>query len=251
MTKSQKEQVYKCIVQYEGTRYQGWQKQTSIDNTIQGKLESLLSKMCDTKIEVHGSGRTDSGVHALGQVISFSCDTKKEPEEILEYMNLYLPEDIAIISVEKMPSRFHARLHAKSKTYRYRVLNSKIPHIFDRRYTYQVPEYLKVEKMQEATTYLIGTHDFKSFTSNKRGKKSTVRTISSIDIKKEGQEIIFTFKGDGFLYHMIRILVGTLLEVGTGKRSPESMKDIIAKKNREASGALVPGKGLTLMEVRY
>lgn len=254
-------QNYKAVLQYEGTRYQGWQKQDSTHNTIQGKLEELLSRLEGSKVGVQGSGRTDAGVHAAGQVINFRLKTEKSPAQIMEYMNFYLPEDIGVISVEKADERFHSRLNAKEKTYCYRVLNTGVPHVFDRRYVHVVEEKLDVEKMRQAAALLEGTHDFKAFTSNKRSKKSTVRTMDSITIERrksvfgnregEKDEIYFTFKGNGFLYHMVRIIMGTLLEVGTQKKKPEEIADILAKGKRENAGELVPAKGLTLMEVRY
>ncbi len=251
---------FKVILQYEGTRYQGWQKQESTDNTIQGKLEALLSKMAESKVEIQGSGRTDAGVHAIGQVANFHVNTDKTPDEIMEYMNRYLPEDIAVIGIAEVSERFHSRLNAKGKTYCYRVINTKVPHVFDRRYAHVVTEKLDVEAMIKAASYLEGTHDFKAFTSNRRSKKSTVRTIDSIGIervstplfpKEKQDEIRFTFSGDGFLYHMVRILTGTLLEVGLHQRKPEEMVEILNSGLRENAGELVPAKGLTLMEVRY
>lgn len=252
---------FKIILQYEGTRYQGWQKQDSTENTIQGKLETLLSKMAGSKVEIQGSGRTDAGVHAVGQVANFHIDTDKTAKQIMEYMNFYLPEDIAVVDIEEVGERFHSRLNAKGKTYCYRVLNTPVPHVFDRRYVHVTEEELDIEAMQKAASYLIGTHDFKAFTSTKKSKKSTVRTIESIEIKRtdtlfpaysgEKGEIRFTFKGNGFLYHMVRILMGTLLEVGMHKRKPEEMQDILDSGLRENAGFLVPAKGLTLMEVRY
>ncbi len=241
----------KVILQYEGTRYQGWQRQESTGNTIQGKLEALLTKMCGRKVEVDGSGRTDAGVHAFGQVANFHIETEQATEEIMDYMNTYLPEDIAVISIEEVPERFHSRLNAKGKTYQYRVLNSRIPHIFDRRYVYELPEELDVEAMREAAQLLCGTHDYRAFTSNKRSKKSTVRTVDSIEIERMGDEICFTFKGNGFLYHMVRIMMGTLLEVGLHKREAAQMTKLLTDGTREDAGMLVPAKGLTLVEVRY
>lgn len=252
---------FRMILQYEGTRYQGWQKQESTENTIQGKLEALLSKMEGAKVEVQGSGRTDAGVHALGQTANFHIDTDKTPEQIMEYMNFYLPEDIAVVSMEEVSERFHSRLNAVGKTYCYRVLNTQIPHVFDRRYVHVVSEKLDVEAMKKAASYLEGTHDFKAFTSNKRSRKSTVRTIESIEIEKtsssfcvpgeEKAEIKLTFSGNGFLYHMVRIMVGTLLEVGMHKRKPEEMAELLCSGLRENAGELAPAKGLTLLEVRY
>ena len=243
---------FKMILQYEGTRYQGWQRQASTDNTIQGKLETLLSKMAGTSIEVCGSGRTDAGVHAFGQVANFHGDIQMEPEEIMDYMNFYLPEDIAVVSLKEVSERFHSRLNVTGKTYCYRVLNTKIPHVFDRRYVHVVEEKLDVEAMEKAAEYLLGTHDFKAFTSNKRSKKSTIRRMDEIRIEQvSGDEIRFWYSGNGFLYQMVRIMTGTLLEVGLHKRKPEEAAEILASKSREKAGELVPAKGLTLMEVRY
>ena len=204
---------YRAVLQYEGTRYQGWQKQITTDNTIQGKLEALLSKMTGDVVEVNSSGRTDAGVHAYGQVISFSCDTDKSPDEIMEYMNQYLPEDIGVLSVVVAGERFHARLNATGKIYRYRVLNSKVPKVFDRKFVFQVPEALDLEAMKKGISYLEGKHDFKAFTAKKNTKKSTVRTIHEIKMEEIEGELVFTFYGDGFLYHMVRILMGTLIEI--------------------------------------
>ncbi|MBO5291853.1 MAG: tRNA pseudouridine(38-40) synthase TruA [Lachnospiraceae bacterium] len=248
---------YKMVLQYEGTRYQGWQKQESTANTIQGKLEAILTKMTGVPTEIQGSGRTDAGVHALGQVANFHIEERLVEsgqltvDGMMKYINCYLPEDIAVISLEEVPERFHSRLNAREKTYCYRVLNSDIPHIFDRRYVFEMPEKLDIPAMREAAAVLVGEHDFKSFTSNKRGKKSTVRCIREIRIERVEDEIRFTYRGNGFLYHMVRILTGTLLEVGRGERRPEEMQGILNAKNRECAGCLVPGKGLTLVEVKY
>ena len=242
---------FKFTLQYEGTRYQGWQRQESSGNTIQGKLEALLSKMCGQPVRVQGSGRTDAGVHAAGQVANAHMETDKTPEEILEYMNTYLPEDIAVIRVEEVAERFHSRLNAKGKTYCYRVINSVLPNVFDRRYTYRIAERLDVEAMREAAGLLCGTHDFSAFTSAGRSKKSAVRTLEEIRIEARGEEIDFYFSGNGFLFHMVRILMGTLIEVGLGRRGAGEMTEILNSRKREMSGALVPACGLTLMEVRY
>lgn len=242
---------FKVTLQYEGTRYQGWQKQESTDNTIQGKLEALLSRMAGSKVEIQGSGRTDAGVHAAGQVANFHLDTDQSPSQIMDYMNFYLPEDIAVISIEEVPERFHSRLNAKGKTYLYRVINSPVPHIFDRKYAWTVEEKLDVDAMRKAAAFLEGTHDYKAFTSLKKSKKSTVRTVERILIEEVEDEIRFTFNGDGFLYHMVRIMMGTLIEVGLHKKKPEEITGIFEKGLRENAGELVPAKGLTLLEVRY
>ena len=202
-------------------------------------------------MEIQGSGRTDAGVHARGQVANAHLETRMTPEEIRDYMNRYLPEDIGVLSVEMVPDRFHSRLLAKGKTYCYQVINSGIPHVFDRRYAYVYKEKLDVGAMRRAAEQLTGAHDFAAFTSAKKSKKSTVRTIDSITIEQEGDILRFLFSGDGFLFHMVRILMGTLLEVGEGKRRPEEMAGILAGRDRSLAGPLVPAVGLTLMEVRY
>lgn len=242
---------FKIVLQYDGTRYQGWQRQISTDNTIQGKLEALLSKMCGAPIEIQGAGRTDAGVHALGQAASFHMDTDKTPEEIMAYMNAYLPEDISVISCEEKLERFHARLNAKGKVYRYCIWNSASKPVFRRKYVHQVPGKLDMAAMKQAAAFLLGTHDYQSFTSAKRGRKSTVRTVDSIEIERSGEEVLFTFKGNGFLYHMVRIMMGTLIETGLGIRKAEDIPGILEAKDRSKSGHLIPGKGLTLMEVTY
>ena len=242
---------FKIILQYEGTRYQGWQRQESTQNTIQGKLERLLSRIAGEPVELQASGRTDAGVHARGQTANFHMDTQLSPEVLMERINAYLPEDIGVISIEEVPERFHSRLNAKGKTYRYRVLNSAVPHVFDRRYVYAFPEKLDVEAMRRAARLLCGTHDYRAFTSAKRSRKSTVRTVDAIEIERIGDELWFTFSGNGFLFHMVRILMGTLLEVGTGKRDAEEMTLLLENGRREDAGPLVPACGLCLMEVRY
>lgn len=241
----------RLLLQYDGTRYQGWQRQESSENTIQGKLERLLSQMCGEPIEVLGSGRTDAGVHARGQEANFHTESEMSVEEMLEYINTYLPEDIAVLKVTEAAPRFHSRLNACGKCYRYQIVNSSIPDVFLRKYAWEFPEELDVDAMRRAAQYLLGEHDYKSFTSAKKGKKSTVRRIDAIEIEQRDSLITFTFRGNGFLYHMIRILMGTLLEVGTGRRTPESMTELLEAGSRDRAGMLVPAKGLTLMEVYF
>jgi len=241
----------RLLLQYEGTKYQGWQRQKSSDNTIQGKLEKLLERMCGETVELAASGRTDAGVHAVGQVANFHTNSDMTLHEMQEYCNRYLPEDIAVIEISEAAPRFHSRLNARGKCYCYRVINSSIPNVFWRRYAQEVPETLDIQAMNQAAALLLGEHDYKSFTSAKKGKKSTVRRIDEITIEREGDLLTFTFVGNGFLHHMIRILMGTLLEVGMGKRTPESMTALLEAQNREMAGMLVPAKGLTLMKVFY
>ena len=244
---------FRILVQYEGTRYQGWQRQDSTGNTIQGKLEMILAKMTGLDfVQVDGSGRTDAGVHARGQVANFKIDTALSAQEVMDYLNHYLPEDIGVTSIQEVPERFHSRLNAKGKTYCYRIWNSSMPCVFERRYVYELPEQLDLDAMRAAASCFVGKHDFKAFTSNRKSKKSTVRTIDAIQIENVGKEIVITYSGDGFLYHMVRILTGTLIEVGLGQRSPASVGALLAQNAaRELSGVLVPAKGLCLVEVRY
>lgn len=241
----------RLLLQYEGTRYQGWQRQGSTENTIQGRLEALLGRMCEESVELSASGRTDAGVHALGQVANFHTNCPMTAKEMLLYINRYLPEDIAVTEVSEAPPRFHSRLNAKGKQYRYLVLNSSVPDVFLRRYALQVTEPLNVAAMEQAARYLEGEHDFASFTSARKGKKSTVRRLDSISVEREGKLLSFTFTGNGFLHHMVRIFVGTLLEVGEGKRDADSIPALIEAKNRQLAGALAPSRGLTLMKVFY
>ena len=235
---------------YDGTRYNGWQRQVSHDNTIQGKLETALSRILGEPIEISASGRTDTGVHARGQVANFHTQSPMDCPELLAQLRRYLPEDIGIYSCREVSPRFHARLNALEKTYQYRLWNSEQPCVFERRYVAVMEETLDLEKMRAAAELLIGTHDFSAFCANKKMKKSTVRTIKSFDIQRVGDEIRFTVTGNGFLHNMVRILVGTLIEVGRGERAAESIPALFGAK-REEAGFLAPGKGLCLMEVRY
>jgi tRNA pseudouridine38-40 synthase len=235
---------------YDGTRYKGWQRLTGVDNTIQGKIEAALSRILEEDIEISGSGRTDAGAHALGQVANFHCVSELSCQEILCQLRRYLPEDIGIYSCKEVSERFHARLNAVRKTYRYRVWNSQMPCVLERRQVYIVPEQLDVEKMRKAAAYFIGEHDFSAFNANKKMKKSTVRRIDSIEIRQVGEELQFFYTGNGFLYNMARIITGTLLEVGLGKRNEDSIPALFGGK-REDAGFLVSAQGLCLMEVEY
>lgn len=236
---------------YDGTRYKGWQRLKGEENTLQGKLETALSRILGEPIEVSGSGRTDAGAHALGQVASFHCENPMDCGALLEQLRRYLPEDMGIYSCEEAEPRFHARLNAKKKTYCYRVWNSDAPCVFERRYVYRVEEALDMGAMALACEKFLGSHDFSAFSSNKHVKKSNVREIYDFTVKRVGPEIRFTVTGNGFLYNMVRIMVGTVLEVGMGRRDPAEIPEILAGKSREAAGYTVPAKGLCLMEVSY
>lgn len=244
-------QNYKMLIQYDGTRYNGWQKQKKNENTIQGKLEDVLSRYEGKTVGVHGAGRTDAGVHALGQVAQFRLDEEKDPQEICDYFNEYLPDDIGVISVEKAASRFHSRYNASQKHYRYRIGTNKALHVFDRKYVYEYKGKLDLEAMKVATIQLRGEHDFSSFNGNSRMKKSRVKTIYNILITEKEGEIDIDFFGSGFLQYMVRILVGTLIEVGEGRRDAQSMDKLLEAKDRKLAGPTAPACGLVLVEVKY
>ena len=242
---------YKIIIQYDGSRYKGWQVQNSTNMTIQGKLQSVLSQITGQEIEVIGSGRTDAGVHAYGQVANFHVPNQFNAQEILDYLNQYLPMDIAVISIEEVDERFHARFHATRKTYAYRIHRSNIPNVFERKYMYTYTEPLDINVMKEAASILIGTHDFMSFCGNKKMKKSTVRTITNINIEEYENELRISYTGDGFLQQMIRILTGTLIEVGNGMKQVSDIHRILESRDRANAGYTVPAEGLSLQSVEY
>ncbi len=280
---------YRITISYDGTRYSGWQKQGNTENTIQGRIEHILSKWTKESIEIHGSGRTDAGVHALGQVANFKTKRNLPAEDILNHLNQYLPQDIRILTACETESRFHARLNASRKHYQYRIDNGSIANIFERKYLTRFTDrdyfYGLAEKqekvysfcpktairtdnlippdqirhidydlaiMRQAAEILIGEHDFKSFCDNKHMKKSTVRKIDQIHISEDASHVMtFDFYGNGFLYHMVRILTGTLLEVGIGLKKPEEMYTILQALSRTAAGFTAPPQGLFLMDVTY
>lgn len=242
---------FKLTLCYDGSRYKGWQKQGNTDNTIQGKLETLLSRLLEQEIELAGSGRTDAGVHARQQVCSFRADTAMSVDALLEAIRRYLPEDIGALALEIAPPRFHARLSCREKTYRYRIWNSDLPNVFEWKYLLPYPGILDVQAMEKAAALLCGEHDFSSFCANRHLKKSAVRCLRSISFHRDGPELSLYFTGNGFLHHMVRILTGTLLEVGSGQREAESMPEILRAKDRSAAGATAPAQGLTLWEIRY
>ena len=286
---------YKITVQYEGTRYKGWQKQPRIDNTIQGKLETLLSRLLDTDIEVFGAGRTDAGVHALGQVANFWVSEERLNEKkekfpslkaswsstaaraqamasagknetsgsrrsalvlsqdtmLLEALNHYLPDDIAIPKIVRASDRFHARYLTSSKWYRYRIRITPYPDVVNRRFLWQYGEDLDTDAMVRASRALIGTHDFTSFCGLKM-KKSAVRTITKINISRpDADTIVLDYYGDGFLNHMVRLLTGELVEVGSGRAPESSIQMILEAQKKGAACHTAPASGLTLMEVNY
>lgn len=241
----------KLTIQYDGTRYDGWQRQGNTDNTLQGRLEGVLSRMVGKPVEIQGAGRTDAGVHARGQVASVHLPEGYTPLEVQNYLNRYLPEDVAVVDVVEVGERFHARLSATGKEYRYHIRMGSVPDVFARKYQYRVEEPLDLAAMERAAGYLTGKHDFRSFCGNRRFKKSTVREVFHIGVEVCGSDLTLVYRGDGFLYNMVRILTGTLLEVGLGQRTPESMVDILEARERTAAGKTAPAQGLVLQEVYY
>lgn len=241
----------KMMIKYEGSKYRGWQRLGDTDLTIQGKIENVLSKMTEEKIEIIGSGRTDAGVHALGQIANFKTNSQMPIDRIREYLYKYLPEDIVIESLEEVDERFHARYNAVSKTYIYKIWNYKYHDPFLRKQFMHIPGKLNIAAMQEAANYLIGEHDFSSFTTLKSKKKSKVREIHSIEIIKKDKNVYIIVNGNGFMHNMVRIIVGTLLEVGQNKMKANDVKYILTKKDRQLAGPTVTAQGLYLSEVKY
>ncbi len=238
-------------IAYDGSRYHGWQRLGGDEMTIQGKLEHVLGEFCGHRVEINGAGRTDAGVHARGQVASVPLAVDASPEELMAYCNRYLPEDIAVTDCRVAPERFHARLNARAKRYTYRIRTAGYPDVFARRFQYAAPGALDLDAMRRAAADLTGTHDFKAFCGNKRMKKSTVRTIYSIDFVETDGPLELRYYGDGFLQYMIRILSGTLLEVGQGVRPAGDMGRILASLDRAEAGPTLPARGLTLEKVEY
>ncbi len=241
----------KLTIQYDGTRYKGWQKQDNTEMTVQGKVEAVLNRMTGEDIEVTGSGRTDAGVHAMGQVANFKTESSFSLKEIKDFLYTYLPDDIVVAYAEEVDERFHSRYNAASKKYMYRIWNDKYHNPFWRKYAVHVQESLNIKEMKKAAEYLIGEHDFSSFTTLKSKKKSKVRNIYSIEITKNDSLIDIVVHGNGFLYNMVRIIVGTLLEVGLGNMKADKVKEILDKQDRKYAGSTAIAKGLYLLEVEY
>lgn len=242
---------YRLTLSYDGTRYRGWQKQGNTGCTIQEKIETALSRLLEENVEIAGSGRTDAGVHARMQVCSFRIKQMIDCEEALRRLRQVLPEDIGALALEEASSRFHARLSCIGKTYCYRVQTTETPDVFTRRFVLPYPGQLDRAAMEKAADALCGEHDFSAFCSLKNSKKSNVRRLESITFHEAEGELHIFFTGDGFLYNMVRILTGTLLEVGLGKRAPEEMGAILASRERAQAGPTAPALGLTLWEVRF
>lgn len=241
----------KMIITFDGFKYKGWQKQKDTDLTIQGKIEAVLSKMTGEDIQLIGCGRTDSGVHAENYIANFHTKCALSTDTILDYLYEYLPEDIGIKAIEEVPERFHARYNVISKTYVYKINNNKYRDVFARKYTYHLAETLNLAEMKKASEVLIGSHDFQSFTNSRNSDKSTIRTINHINITEKNSHLVIEVNGNGFLWNMVRIIVGTLIEVGKGKLKAIDVEKILNEKKRWEAGPLAQAKGLFLRDVQY
>ena len=240
----------KLTIAYDGTNYCGWQVQPN-GITVEEVVNKALKKLTGEDIQVIGASRTDSGVHALGNVAVFDTYTTIPPERISYALNQRLPEDIVIVKSEEVAEDFHPRYCDCSKTYEYHILNTRIPIPTKRLTNYFVSYDLDVEKMRKAAGYLIGEHDFVSFCNVRTDVEDTVRTVTELEILKDGEEITIRISGNGFLYNMVRIIVGRLIRVGRGFYEPEKVKEILEAKDRKAAGVTAPPHGLILAEIRY
>lgn len=238
----------KITIEYIGTAYAGWQKQEG-EKTIQGEIEKALKKITGQDIEIFGSGRTDSGVHAFGQVANFMIDTKIPPDKIKFALNQKLPEDISIIDSRQVPDEFHSRFSAKSKTYVYRIQTGEVKRAFEKNRAYHVYRALDIEKIKSASKEFLGEHDFSAFKTEGSSAKNFVRIIYAIDIRQDRDLVEIEISGNGFLYNMVRIIVGTLIEIGKGREY--DISDILLQKNRQNAGPTAPAQGLYLKSVAY
>lgn len=243
----------KLVLEYDGSRYDGWQKQPGSNNslTVQDKLESVLSKMENEPVEVIGAARTEAGVHAYGQIANFKTNSDLKLYEIKHYLNRFLPRDIATLEVFEVPERFHSSFNAKAFRYEYKITMGEVSSVFERKYNYYSFHKLDILKMREAAKFLVGKHDFKAFSDNKRMKKSTERTMHKIDIYADINEINITLEADDFWPNMARIIVGTLIEAGDGTRTVESVKEALESLDRSKAGVTAESRGLFLQEVIY
>ncbi len=242
--------TYKLTIEYDGTAYAGWQRQAK-DLTVQGVIEAACKRIAQTRITVIGAGRTDSGVHALGQVAHFQSDKPLTPDEWRQSLNGVLPEDIAVRSVEVVPEDFHARYGATGKLYEYRILNRLVRAPLDRNRVWHLKAPLNLVAMRDAAGLLRGRHDFASFQGHPTDTTHTTCELRRLEIIQEGDLLRIEAEADRFLKQMVRAIVGTLVEVGKGKRAPESLNDILAAKDRRAAGMTAPAHGLYLMRVDY
>ena len=240
----------RLTISYDGTNYCGWQIQKNgitVEEIINRELTDLLKE----DIAVIGASRTDSGVHAMANIAVFDTNTKIPAEKISFALNQRLPDDIRIQKSEQVADDFHPRYCNSTKTYEYKILNRRFPDPLKRLYTHFVYMPLDVDKMKKAAEYIVGEHDFASFCNVRADVESTVRTIESVEIKREEEEIVIRIAGNGFLYHMVRIIAGTLIRVGRGFYAPERVKEILDAKERTQAGVTAPPQGLVLAEIRY
>jgi tRNA pseudouridine38-40 synthase len=245
-------QNFKIVIEYDGTAYQGWQRQND-GATIQGTIEAALEAMIQDPVTVIGSGRTDAGVHALNQVASFRADTKLTPEIFKRGLNSLLPPDIVIKDCETVDEAFHARYSARSKVYQYRILNRFTPTALLRQYAWHVKKPLDLNAMRRAMAYLKGQHDFSAFEATGSPRSDAVRTVIDVNLTEKDADgyVVFSIEADGFLRHMVRNVVGTLVDVALGKVSPEGFEDILISKDRKNAGITAPAQGLVLKLVKY
>ena len=241
----------KLTIEYDGKDFNGWQKQPNKLN-IQGTIEQAIERITGEKVDLNASGRTDAGVHAYGQVANFKTNSNIPIEKIPIAINSNIKKSIVIKSAEEVEEKFHSRLNCKRKTYRYVINNSKYGTAIYRNLETHIPQKLNVEKMKQAVKYFEGEHDFKAFKASGTSSKSSVRTIYKAEIiEKENEKIYIQLTGNGFLYNMVRIIAGTLVEVGLEKIEPEDIKEIIKSKKRENAGKTLPPQGLYLLKVEY
>ncbi len=242
---------FKLIIEYDGTRYHGWQRQKD-DRTIQQEIEQALSTMTARQVTLNGSGRTDAGVHAFGQVANFRCETDLTQEIFQKGLSSLLPDDIVIKDCRLVDESFHARYDVKSKIYHYKILNRKVPTAIGRQYAWFIRRRLDTAAMRSAISHIIGSHDFKSFEGTGSPRSHTTRNVMAAElIENNDGSIIFKIEADGLLRYMVRNIVGTLVDVGLGKITPAEFKDILESKKRSNASATAPAHGLFLMEVRY
>lgn len=242
---------YRLKIQYDGTRYHGWQRQKTGADTIQGRMEQILSRIFQEPVEIDGAGRTDAGVHAKEQVANFHIRQEPDIQVLFGKLNEYLPEDIRILEVERAGERFHSRLNATGKIYEYHLLKKNCFDVFTRKYSWQMTKELDIRRMRQGAALLCGSHDFRGFCTKASKKKSTVRRVDRIEIRETEKDIFLRYEGNGFLYNMVRIITGTLVEIGAGEKEVSLISRILAEGDRTLAGETAPARGLVLQKVKY
>ena len=242
---------FKITLEYDGTDFHGWQRQKT-ERSVQEEIEKVLETVTTKKITLHGSGRTDAGVHALGQTAGFKCETDLTPQTLMKALNSLLPNDIVVLSCEEVNDDFHARFSVRSKVYQYRILNQPLPSVFHRRYAWHIPKNLDTDAMEKAMEYIRGEHDFSAFEGAGSPRSHSVRHMMRAEITRHKNGFItLEFEANGFLKFMVRNIVGTLVDVGLGKLPPEGFNDILESKDRNLAGITAPPQGLFLVKVNY